>query len=88
MGTKVPYVERPIPFNRVLTKQPIFLSDSKAKYIQKHRHFIEDDGYFIDFQFRGGARILDSYFWLDRNLARKFNNMLTLSVMLDLGLVI
>ena len=71
MSNKGSYAERPIPFHGILNKQPIFLSDSKARYIQKHRHFIEDHGYFIDFQFRPGARFLDLYFWLERNLAQK-----------------
>lgn len=65
------YIDRPIQFNGELSKQPILLSDSKAKYLVKYKSFIEDFGYFIDFQFRGGARFVDLYYWLQRNLHHK-----------------
>ena len=71
MFNKESYLEKPIEFNGVLTKQRILLSDSKARYIKKHESLIEDLGYFIEFQSRGGARLLDYFFWLKRNLQAK-----------------
>lgn len=65
------YINKPIKFNGVLNSKPIFLSDSKARYILDYRYLIEDFGYSIDFQFRSGARFLDLFCWLQKNLQYK-----------------
>lgn len=65
------YINKPIKFNGVLNSQPIFLSDSKARYILDYRYLIEEFGRSIDFQFRSGARFLDLFFWLQKNLHHK-----------------
>ena len=38
------YINKPIKFNGVLNSQPIFLSDSKARYILDCRYLIEEFG--------------------------------------------
>lgn len=65
------YLDKPISFNGVLTKKPILLADSKARYIKAHESLIEQFGYSVDFNFFGGARFLDYYTWLQQNLASK-----------------
>ena len=50
------YISKLIKFNGVLSSQPIFLSDSTARYILDYRYLIEEFGLSIDFQFRSGAR--------------------------------
>ena len=67
------YINKPIKFIGVLNSQPIFLSDSKARYILDYRYLIEEFGRSIDFQFRSGARFLDLFFWLQKNLHHKVN---------------
>lgn len=67
------YINKPIKFNGVLSSQPIFLSDSKARYILDYRYLMEEFGRSIDFQFRSGARFLDLFFWLQKNLHHKVN---------------
>ncbi|MCG8033532.1 MAG: hypothetical protein JAZ03_15335 [Candidatus Thiodiazotropha taylori] len=79
------YINRPINFNGTLTKQPLLLSDSKAKYVLDYKYLIEDLGYFIDFQYRGGARFLDLYFWLQRNLHFKVQQYGNLVLYIWLG---
>lgn len=65
------YADRPIYFNGTLTKRPILLSDSKGNYLKGHSDLIEQFGYTIDFQCKGGARFQDQLAWLKRNLVNK-----------------
>ena len=65
------YISKPIEFRGVLTKQPILLSDSKGRGLIEHVSMIENLGYSIEFQYRGGARLLYYFHWLKRNLATK-----------------
>lgn len=67
------YNERPTCFKGPLNYQPILLSDSKGNYLREFSYLIEENGYFIDFQCKGGLRLLDQYFWLRNNLQRKVN---------------
>ena len=60
------YIHKSIKSNGILSSQPIFLSDSKARYILDYRYLIEEFGRSIDFQFRSGARFLDFFFWLQK----------------------
>ena len=69
--SKLSYLDKPIQFNGTLTKKPIFLSDSKARYIQSHVYFIKQFGYEIEFNFFGGARFWNYFIWLQKNLASK-----------------
>ena len=69
--SKLSYSDKPIEFNGILTKKPIFLSDSKARYIQSHEYFIKQFGYEIEFNFFGGARFWNYFIWLQKNLASK-----------------
>ena len=82
------YINKPIKFNGVLSSQPIFLSDSKARYILDYRYLIEEFGRSIDFQFRSGARFLDLFFWLQKNLHHKVNQYGKIFYMSGLALVI
>ena len=65
------YINKPIEFHGVLTKQPILLSDSKGRGLEEHASLIENFGYHIEFQYKGGARLLESFCWLKRNLTAK-----------------
>ena len=65
------YINTPIHFDGILTRKPIFLSDSKGRYIEKHRDLITQFGYSIEFNFFGGARFWNYYIWLQKNLAVK-----------------
>ena len=74
-----PYINKPIQFDGVLTKKQIFLSDGKARYIQKHDDFITQFGYSIDFNFYSGARFYNYYIWLQKKkYFQKWKNMETL----------
>ena len=68
------YLNKPLILNRPLRKQPILLSDSKGNYLKPYTEYIEQYGYTIDLACKKGARFCDSYFWLERNLARKVQN--------------
>lgn len=65
------YLQSPITFNGQLSKKPILLADSKARYIQQHHSLIQQFGYSIDFEYFGGARFFHYYSWLQQNLALK-----------------
>lgn len=65
------YVDKPLEFNGVLTRQPILIADSKGNYLKQHADLIEQFDYFIDFECSPGARLVNYYYWLQRNLSRK-----------------
>ena len=65
------YLQTPINFNGILTKKPILLADSKARYIEQHGDLINQFGYSIEFNYFGGARFWNYYIWLQKNLAAK-----------------
>ena len=65
------YIDKPIEFHGVLTKQPILLSDSEGRGLEEQASLIENFDYHIEFQYKGGARLLESFCWLKRNLTAK-----------------
>ena len=65
------YNKRPTNFRGPLRYKPILLSDSKGNYLREFSDLIENEGYSIEFNCRGGLRFLDQYFWLRNNLRRK-----------------
>ena len=65
------FVDDPLELNGVLTKQAILIADSKGNYLRTHADLIKQFGYFIDFECISGARFVDYYYWLQRNLSRK-----------------
>lgn len=65
------YNKRPTNFRGPLKYKPILLSDSKGNYLRQFSGLIEDEGYSIEFNCKGGLRFLDQYFWLRNNLRRK-----------------
>ena len=65
------YLDTPINFDGVLTKKPIVLADSKARYIKQHEDLLNQFDYSVEFNFFGGARFCDYYVWLQKNLASK-----------------
>lgn len=67
------YCRIPIQFQGTLKKQPILIADSKGNYLKSHSDLIENLGYFIDFQCKGGARFADYFYWLQSNLSKKVN---------------
>ena len=67
------YNERPTNFTGPLKYKPILLSDSKGNYLREFSSIIEETGYSIEFQCRGGLRLLDQFFWLRHNLYKKVN---------------
>lgn len=65
------YVDTPIRVPGRLRKQPILISDSKGNYLRNHSDLIEQFGYNIEFQCRGGSRFADHFNWLWYNLQNK-----------------
>ena len=65
------YNERPNNFIGPLQYKPILISDSKGNRLREHAHIIEDTGYSLEFVCKGGARFLDQYFWLVKNLGKR-----------------
>ena len=64
-------MDKPFEFNGVLTRQPILIAYSKGNYLKQHADLIEQLDYFIDFKCSPGARLVNNYYWLQRNLSRK-----------------
>ena len=65
------YLQTPINFNGILTKKPILLAESKARYIEQYRDLIDQFGYSIELNYFGGASFWNYYVWLQKNLAAK-----------------
>lgn len=79
------YLKKEIKFDGILTKKPILLADSKGNYLKEHRYLIENFGYSLEFQCKGGARFQDQLFWLKRNLQFKINQYKDIVLYIWLG---
>lgn len=65
------YVNIPIRDPGRLRKHPILVSDSKGNYLRTHSDLIEQFGYNVEFQCRGGAIFVDQFYLLQSNLRKK-----------------